>query len=494
MAERSGALKRKYSRGQEETPLVDALKKYQENRPAYFCIPGHRFERGVSRRWLSEEECGFLQYDLTEATGLDDLHQPSGVILKAQTLMAELYDARRSFFLVNGSTCGNEAMILSALREGEKILVPRNVHKSVLEGIILAGAKPVYMMPEWMDGEGICGGVLWQTVEKKLREHPDCRAVFLVSPTYYGITSNLKKIADICHENETLLLVDEAHGGHLYFSDQLPEGALTAGADMCVQSFHKITGALTQSSVLHIGTGRINERLVERALKLVQSTSPSYLLMASLDAARYELAVRGKAMMDRALRLSRMLREGIRQIPGMSCMDTGMIGRYGVQGIDGTRLVIRCRNCSGYELKRRLMDKHRIELELADEKNVLAIITHANTAEDIERFLDGLTEIAQEVLRYDYREEGLSGLPEAEMVLTPREAYFSVTRSVPWEMARGKIAGEMIAPYPPGIPLVYPGERLSDAVWDTVDGFRRRGCHFHGPSDDSLSMFEIIEK
>ncbi|MCH1983834.1 aminotransferase class I/II-fold pyridoxal phosphate-dependent enzyme [Ruminococcus sp. OA3] len=487
-------MKKEYNRKQDRTPLVDALKQYQEDRPAYFCIPGHRFERGVSRRWLSEEECGFLRYDLTEATGLDDLHQPSGVILESQELMADLYGAKKSYFLINGSTCGNEAMILAVLREGEKILLPRNVHKSVLEGIILSGAKPVYMMPEWIGEEGIYGGVLQQTVEEKLMEHPDCKAVFLVSPNYYGLTSNLKQIADICHENGTLLLVDEAHGGHLYFSDKLPDGALTQGADMCVQSFHKVTGALTQSSVLHIGTGRVDERRVERALKLVQSTSPSYLLMASLDAARYELASQGEDMMEKSLALSDELKEGIRQIPGMFCMNNGITGKYGVQGIDGTRVVIRCGHSSGYELKRRLMEEHRIELELADEKNVLAIITHANTREDIRRFLAALTDIAEQPLEYTGRETDPTGLPETEMVLTPREAYFSVVREVPWEMARGKIAGELIAPYPPGIPLVYPGERLSDEIWNAVEMYRRWGCHFHGPSDDSLSMFEIIEK
>lgn len=487
-------MNKEYNIKQDRTPLVDALKQYQKDRPAYFCIPGHRFERGVSRRWLSEDECGFLRYDLTEATGLDDLHQPSGVILESQELMAELYGAKKSFFLVNGSTCGNEAMILSAVREGEKILVPRNVHKSVLEGIILTGAKPVYMMPEWIEEEGICGGVLQQTVKEKLREHPDCKAVFLVSPNYYGITSDLKQISDICHENGALLLVDEAHGGHLYFSDKLPDGALAQGADMCVQSFHKVTGALTQSSVLHIGTGRVDKRRVERALKLVQSTSPSYLLMASLDAARYELAVRGEDMMERSLSLSDELRKGIRQIPGMSCMNSGLVGKYGVQGIDGTRVVIRCQNSNGYELKRRLMEEYRIELELADEKNVLAILTHANTEVDIQRFLAALTDIAVKSLGCTCRETPMPGLPEPEMVLTPREAYFSAVTEVPWEMARGKIAGELIAPYPPGIPLVYPGERLSQEIWNAVEKYRIWGCHFHGPSDDSLSMFEIIEK
>lgn len=487
-------MEHKYDKNQCRTPLVDALKQYQENRPAYFCIPGHRFERGISTRWLDKEECGFLRYDLTEVTGLDDLHQPSGVIRESQELMAALYGAKRSFFLINGTTCGNEAMLLSCLREGEKVLVPRNVHKSVLEGIILTGAQPVYLTPEWMEEEGMYGGVLCRTVEHTLKMHPDCKAVFLVNPTYYGICSELGQIAKVCHENNALLLVDEAHGGHLYFSDCLPGGALAQGADMCVQSFHKVTGALTQSSVLHIGTGRVDERRVERALKLVQSTSPSYLLMASLDAARYELAVNGEEMVNRALRLAQTVKKAVRSVPGIICMDDGIAGRFGVQGIDGTRLVLRSDFCSGYELKRRLKEEHQIELELADERNVLAIITYANTPEEIRQLVEGLTAAAQKADGFRHSNIHVSRPPEAEMAMSPREAYFSDTKTVSWEEARGEIAGELIAPYPPGIPLVYPGERLTDAVWNAVEGYRRQGCHLHGPEDDSLKVFEIIEK
>ena len=214
---------------QDRAPLVDALKRYQKERPAYFCIPGHRYERGLGQRWLTEAECGFLKYDLTEVSGLDDLHRPQGIIREAQELLADLYGAKKSYFLVNGTTCGNEAMLLGALKENDEIILPRNVHKSVLQGLILCGARPVYLMPKWIEKAGIWGGISPREVENALEHHPGAKAVFLVSPSYYGICCDVKQIADICHRFGVPLLVDEAHGSHLYFSSLLPRARCSRG-------------------------------------------------------------------------------------------------------------------------------------------------------------------------------------------------------------------------------------------------------------------------
>lgn len=478
---------------QNKAPLVDALKEYQKERPAYFCIPGHRYERGVSSRWLSEEECGFLKYDLTEVDGLDDLHQPSGVIKEAQDLMSELFQTKKSYFLVNGTTCGNETMLLSTLKEGDKVLVPRNVHKSVMEGLVLCGAKPVYFMPEWIDEAGIPGGVNPEIVENALEQDPQIKAVFLVNPTYYGIYSDIRRIAEICHRHGVVLLVDEAHGGHVYVSNRLPDGALTCGADMCAQSFHKVTGSLTQSSVLHLASDNISQAKVESSLKLVQSTSPSYLLMASLDAARYELANHGSQMMDKALEMANTARERINQIPGMHCMrKEEVVGQYHVFDLDETRLVVSCDKMSGYDLQNKLR-MYGVEMELADSRNALAIVTYANIQEEIDKLIAGLENIAVETPETEYHDTEVRMPEMPEMILSPREAFFSETKTILWEQAVGNIAGELIAPYPPGIPLVCPGERLTEEICECVEMYRKLGCHFHGPEDESLLEFKIIE-
>ncbi len=269
---------------QNRMPLVEALQQFREEAPAYFRIPGHRFERGLDE--TLNEKSSLAAYDLSEAEGLDDLHHAEGVIAEAQKLAAETWKAKKTFFLVNGTTCGNEAMVLSSVKEGEKIIVPRNVHKSVLMGLILSGATPVYVMPEYSTKWQMWGGVTPETIEKAFAETPDAKAVLLVSPTYYGLCSDLQAIAEICHCHNAALLVDEAHGSHLYFSEQLPLGALESGADACAQSIHKTAGSFTQSSFLSLGSGRLDEARVAANLQMVQSTSPSYLLMASLDAAR----------------------------------------------------------------------------------------------------------------------------------------------------------------------------------------------------------------
>ncbi len=322
---------------QNRMPLVEALQQFREEAPAYFRIPGHRFERGLDE---ALNGASLAAYDLSEAEGLDDLHHAEGVIAEAQRLAAETWKAKKTFFLVNGTTCGNEAMVLSSVKEGEKIIVPRNVHKSVLMGLILCGATPVYVMPEYSTKWQMWGGVTPETIEKAFAETPDAKAVLLVSPTYYGLCSDLQAIAEICHCHNAALLVDEAHGSHLYFSEQLPLGALESGADACAQSIHKTAGSFTQSSFLSLGSGRLDEARVAANLQMVQSTSPSYLLMASLDAARTRDGAHGKERMERALELGQRARQELTKIKGIEVLGTEMEGTCGVWKIDPTRLGI----------------------------------------------------------------------------------------------------------------------------------------------------------
>ena len=339
-------------------------------------------------------------YDVTETPYTDDLHQAEGAIREAQQLLGELYHTDRSFFLVNGSTCGNEAMILAGALEGQEIMIARNAHKSAMMGLIMSGARPVYVSPKVLGEWGIQGGITPKDVERCFKKHPGCRALFMVSPSYYGITSDLKAIAQVCHEHGAMLLVDEAHGGHVYFHEALPQGAIEQGADMCVQSMHKVTGALTQSSVLHVHSSLVDMDRVTSALHIVQSTSPNYLLMTSLDCARYELAMHGREMMQQALALASYAREQINGIAGFACMGTEVAGQAGIAGLDTTRLVITAKKLglTGFDLEECLFQKYAVNMELADYENVLAIVTYANTREEIDRLISACRSISQELL------------------------------------------------------------------------------------------------
>ncbi len=482
---------------QKQIPLLEAVTDFIATKPAYFRIPGHRLGRGISPRWTDSVGTKLFAYDVTETPLTDDLHSPEGAIDQAQKLLAALYGADQSFFLVNGSTCGNEAMILSAALEGEKILVARNAHKSAMMGLILSGAVPVYVMPEVLPEWGIQGELTAADVQSAFEQNPDCKALFLVSPSYYGVCSDLAGIAEVCHAYNALLLVDEAHGGHLYFHDGLPAGALASGADLCVQSMHKVTGALTQSSVLHCKEHGVRSEVFDRIaqnLHLVQSTSPSYLLMTSLDCARYELAMHGSEMMEKALSLASYARERIQKIAGFRCMEG--------ERLDRTRLVLSaCElGLTGYMLENLLYEKYAVNMELADDKNVLAIVTYANEREDLDRLVAACAELrrASQHGAMDMALQKNQEYPPVpkppQQILTPRKAYFSNTKKVRWQEAAGQVSGQVLAPYPPGIPAIYPGEQISQEVWEYIECFRRDGRHIHGAGKDGrLDFVKVVE-
>lgn len=486
---------------QAKAPLFAAVKSYKEQNPAYFCIPGHRFARGIAREWTEDVGEEIFGYDLTEAHGLDDLHAPEGAILEAQKLAAALYRSDRAWFLVNGTTCGNEAMLLATLRPGDKVLLPRNAHKSMLMGLILSGAVPVWMMPEYIPGLQLWGGVRPETVRRRLEQEPDIRAVALVSPNYYGMLSDVQAVADICHERSIPLLVDEAHGGHLYFSDALPAGALRCGADLCVQSWHKVTGSLTQSSVLHLKSKLVDPGRVDDALKLVQSTSPSYLLMTSLDLARRELYLYGKDTLGKLREMAATARQELQRIDGMYCPGRELEGQYGIYALDESRLTMEVSGLGmgGQEFSDRLFARYGIDLELAEGRTALAVLTAANTEEDIRRLLTGAAGVAAEgkIVPKDvetaHAQEVWPQQTLPPMARTPREAWFAPKETVAWKAAVGRIAGEPIIPYPPGIPLLCPGERITPEVWQQVEGLRLARRHMHGLQDDSLSSLRVLK-
>lgn len=478
------------------TPLFSAIQEYNKLKPAYFKIPGHRYEQGIDPLFREAVGDRVFCFDLTETSMTDDLHNASGVIKEAEELAAELWGADYTHFLVNGTTCGNEAAVITACVGGGKIAIPRNAHKSVLMGLIIGGGNPVYIMPELEPIWGLHGGITPTQVEAMFAANPDCRAVMVTSPTYFGIVSDIKGIAEVCHKHGAFLMVDEAHGAHCYFSEKLPLGSLQAGADMVIQSIHKVTGSLGQSSMLHVKSELVDRVLLEANLHLVQSTSPSYLLMTSLDMARHDMSLRGAEMIDEALELAKAARVEINAIPGMSCAGRELIGKAGIYDLDETRLTISAAalGITGFRLQEILFEEFKVDLEQADYYDALAIVTFANCKEDMGKLIEALKVIAQRFAEGKPLQPAtkLPSLPE--YVMSPREAYFSKKKRVAWEECKGKISGEMIAPYPPGIPVIYNGERVSKQVWDFLNEYKARQGHLQGPSDPTLDTLLIIEE
>lgn len=482
---------------QDKTPLFDAIMEYINRKSAYFRIPGHRFERGINPRWRDYVGDNIFKMDLTETPLLDDLHNPGGVIKEAEVLAEEVFNSKKTFFLVNGTTCGNEAMVMAAAFKGEKIIIPRNAHKSALMGLIISGAKPIYIMPQLSEEWGVHGGVDPKDLENILQGNPDTKGVFVVSPTYYGLCSDIKALSSICHKYDIPLIVDEAHGAHFYFSDKLPDGSINQGADVCSQSIHKVTGSLTQSSMLHINhNSLIDEERIEKNLHIVQTTSPSYLLMTSLDMARHELATRGEEEITKAVELAEYTRNEINSISGMQCLSNDIVGIAAIIDLDKTRLTISAREIgiTGFKLKEILFEEFSIDVELSDWLNVLAIVTFANVKEDMDRLIEALKVIAQKYktpndIKYETR---IPSTPP--YVLSPRDAYFSHSDKIKWSDAKGKIAAEMVAPYPPGIPVIYPGERITDEIWRYIEKFRVEKRHIQGPVDPNLDTYKVIRE
>ncbi len=473
---------------QTKTPLVDALKNFDKISPAYFCIPSHHRGKGASSSFTEVFGKTVLKYDLTETPLTDDLHEADGAIKEAEILASELFGSDRTFFLVNGTTCANEAMIISSVCEGEKILVARNCHKSVLMGLIISGASPVYIEPEISGVFSTFGSISPEKVELAFKNHPDIKAFILTSPTYYGIGSDLQKIADICHSHGVLLLVDEAHGSHFAFSDKLPKTALSCGADMVSQSTHKTLNSMTQSSMLHIKGSLVDISKVDAALKIVQSTSPSYILMASLDAARQNAALNGRTAVCRMLDIASYIRSALSSIDGVSCPEN--VDGNEVFSFDKTRIVFSVKGISGFYLSEILFEKYNICCEMADNYNVVSIIGSSDSYEDADRLINAVKEIAATVNSGKIKEFSLPPMPP--MAMTPRKAFFAKSTRTNFKDSVGKVSAEMIAPYPPGIPVIYPGEFITEEIYEFISEAIKDGRHIHGFSDKSMETIKII--
>lgn len=481
---------------QRKTPLFDSLKEYVNRETLPFHVPGHKKGVGMDDEFRNFIGANPFKIDVTVFKLVDSLHHPKGPIKEAQELAADAYGADASFFSIHGTSGAIQAMIMSVVSDGDKILVPRNVHKSVTAGIILSGAIPVFMQPELDKKLGIAHGVTPETVKDTLKANPDAKAVLIINPTYYGVATDIKKIADIVHDHDIPLIVDEAHGPHLAFSDKLPMSALDAGADICAQSTHKIIGSLTQASLLHVKSKYVSSKRVQQVLNLLQTTSPSYILMASLDCARRQIALEGRDLLSKAIDLCNYTRAEINKIPGLYCFGEEVLGVPGSYSFDPTKLTISCRDLgiTGYELDTILADKYHIQMELSDFYNTLAVGSFGDTKEGMDKLLSALKEISEDYYgKHEKTSDFLDIPPIPTKKLNPREAFNSRKEDILLENSEGKVSAEFLLAYPPGIPILCPGEVITKEIIEYVSDLKRANLYVQGTEDITVEYIKTVK-
>lgn len=487
---------------QERAPIIECLLRYRDTVRLH--MPGHRGGKGADPLLLSLLGQETFLSDVTGVPAMDELHEPQGCIRQAQELAADLFGAGHTFFMVNGTSGAIHTMVLSALDDGDYIIIPRNIHKSILSAIIMAGANPLFVRPVYDEYLGFALGVDAQGLIRYLQTNPDARqakAVLLVNPTYYGTSQNLRPICEAVHGQGKLLLVDEAHGPHFHFHRNLPEPALRAGADAVAQGAHKMLGALTQASMLHVQGPRIDLARTKAWFQHLTSTSASYLLLASLDAARRQMALSGPELIGRAIELAGMLREEVNHIPGLYCFGSEITGQPGVDALDPTKVTVTVRELgiTGYQAETFLRDKLGIQVEMSDLYNILVIVSFGNTEADIRALLEGLRSLRRAVeageLPRDLQaaQQSIPDLPPIpEMALSPRQAVQSKWERVPLEQSKGRISAEVVTCYPPGIPILYPGEVISQETIDYLRIISRLAFGISGPEDKTLTTLRVV--
>jgi lysine decarboxylase len=475
---------------QNQTPLFSGLLEHAKKNPIQFHIPGHKKGAGMDPEFRNFIGDNALSIDLINIGPLDDLHQPKGIIKQAQDLAAEAFGADRTFFSVQGTSGAIIAMIMTVCGPEDKIIVPRNVHKSIMSAIVFSGAIPVFIQPEIDKELGISHGITPDAVERALQQHPDAKAVLVINPTYFGISGDLKKIVEIAHSYKIPVLVDEAHGVHIHFHDDLPLSAMQAGADMAATSVHKLGGSMTQSSILNVKEGLVSAKHVQSILSMLTTTSTSYLLLASLDVARKQLATKGRDLIDNTIKLAQSMRKRINEIKPLHCIGEEILGSKATFDYDPTKLIISVKELglTGYDVEKWLREKHNIEVELSDLYNILCIITLGDTEVEANLLINALKELADECQHRNERIEPVEVLlPEIPVLaLTPRDAFYSETEVIPFEESEGRIIAEFIMVYPPGIPIFIPGEIITKENLHYIRKNLEAGLPVQGPEDDEI--------
>lgn len=476
---------------QNKAPIYLALKEYRRQRIVPFDVPGHKQGRG--NQALTDflgSQC--LSVDVNSMKPLDNLCHPVSVILEAEKLAAAAFQAHHAFFMVNGTTSAVQSMIMSVCQRGDEIIMPRNVHRSAINALIISGAVPVYVNPGINKKLGIPLGMSLSDVEKAIAEHPKAKAVLVNNPTYYGICSNLQAITRLAHKHGMKVLVDEAHGTHFYFNSELPVSAMQAGADMAAVSMHKTGGSLTQSSFLLINdtleTGRIRQ-----IINLTQTTSGSYLLMSSLDLSRRNLALNGEKIFAEVLRLANYARREINQIGSYYAFGSELNNNDNIYCFDQTKLSVYTRDLglAGIEVYSILRDDYGIQIEFGDLGNILAIISVGDRELELERLVSALAEIKR---LYAKDPTGMFDHEyiNPEVILPPQEAFYAPKKSVALEDSSGKICSEFVMCYPPGIPILAPGEKITDEILNYIAYAKNKGCSLTGTEDSTIKNINIV--
>ncbi|MGI6332708.1 MAG: aminotransferase class I/II-fold pyridoxal phosphate-dependent enzyme [Zhaonellaceae bacterium] len=471
-------------------PLVEGLKEHLAKNRYRFHMPGHKGGNNLAPQIAELLGEKAFKADFTEIEGLDDLHNPQGVIGVAQELAAQCFGAEETFFLVNGATSGIEAALLATCKPGDIVIAPRNVHRSFLSGLILSGARPVYIEVNY-SAQGLPLPLSSDQLREKIKDHPETKAAFVVSPTYEGLCINYEELIPVVKEAGVKLIVDEAHGAHFYFSPKFPKPALTSGADVVIHGSHKTIGSLTQTGMLHLADSRDRDGF-QKALSMVQSTSPSYLLMASLDGARAHLALEGLELFNNLVELCTNARREINALSAFWCLSQEHLAGL---AYDPTKLVIgSATGLTGFQLES-VLSAYYIDMEMAALGYVLALVGVGDGEETLKYLVGVLKSIAKSNdLKHNQKQNGLIPYPPLpKALLSPREAYFSSTREVDLRDAEGQIAAEMIAPYPPGVPLICPGEVFTAEIVEYIKELYTKGVRWQGPADCTLQKVKIID-
>lgn len=478
-------------------PLLEALNHYEREK-IYPChTPGHKGGRGFAAELKSCLGSTAAAMDVSLMSELDDLHCPSGCLKEAQEMTAALYGSDRCFFAVNGTTGAIHAMLLGALKPNDRLLVPRNSHRAVAGALVLGGLEAVFLEPGYDRNFGIATQPSLQDIEEALACDPEIKAVLLTTPNYYGLTADVAAIADLVHRRGAFLLVDEAHGAHLGFSSFLPPSALQQGADACAQSTHKTLGALTQCSWLHIRTERLDAEKMASAVCLLTSTSPNYLLLSSLDAARSQLEAAGSSMVEAAARVALELRRKLQSVTGLELLDEKVLARGEVAGYDCTKVTVKVSGLgvTGMEAAD-LLRQAGIAVELADFNNVLFLLTYADDNPEIEAIMNKIEKVFRTIAAMKLPPLGQPAairMPFPAAVMTAREAFWAETENVKLAEAAGRIAAEQVSFYPPGIPVILPGERLTGEVLAYCRALLNLRIPVSGPVDGTLKRIRVIK-
>ncbi len=477
---------------QQNSPLHEALLKHKKDRVVHFDVPGHKGGRGNPEltQFLGVD-C--LKVDVNSMKPLDNLIHPTSVIKAAEELAAEAFGAEAAFFMVNGTTAAVQAMIMSTCKSGEKIILPRNVHRSSINALVVNGAIPVYVNPGVSHELGIPLGMSVKDIEEAIRQNPEAKAILVNNPTYYGICSNLQEIVRLAHNNGMRVLVDEAHGAHFYFGEELPISAMAAGADMAAVSMHKTGGSLTQSSFLLCSNG-MDTGYVRQIINLTQTTSGSYLLMSSLDLARKHMVLHGKEIVAKTLELAEYARKEINKIGGYYAFSKELVNGDTIYDFDRTKLSVNTVEIglAGIEIFDLLQEEYDIQIEFGDIGNFLAVVSAGDRAFEIERLVSSLAEIKRingkdkvGMLSHEYI--------DPDVVLTPQKAFYSDKKSVPLREGIHHISGEFVMCYPPGIPILAPGERITKDIIDYIIYAKEKGSVLTGPKDMKVEHINIVD-